>query len=573
MLITRRNTVFAGLAGGTAACVSKPELGRFSSAGSSANTAFSCGIASGDPAADSVVLWTRVEGNNSGRIPVDVEVAEDATFARVVWQQRSETGPERDYTVKVVADGLEPGRQYAYRFRALGATSPIGKTKTLPEETERVRFAVVSCSNYNFGYFNAYDHIARDADFDAVIHLGDYFYEYGPDGYGGEAGIAVGRPHDPARETLTLDDYRRRHRQYKRDGAAQRMHAAHGMIAIWDDHETSNDSFKDGAENHQPTSEGDWAGRKRAAMQAYYEYMPVREPEPGRLREQLFRSYSWGRFLTLPIIESRLTARDHPVAYDQYLPQLTGPEALENFVRDVLGDPSRELLGAEQLAYVEEALETSVARGDTWRVIGNQVMMARVKSPDLLPFLTEEQIQEFEVGFPQIRGFLAIGQLGLPLNTDAWDGYPAARERFYAKAQAAGARDLVVITGDTHQFWANDLVTEDGTKMGVELGTAGVTSPGASAYLGEAAFDVTLLLRRDNPDVRYTDAYSKGYISLEFNQDKARSEFISMSTIASPDYTAIRSASFDLEQKDGSVSFERFQGLGFKERVLFGRSA
>ncbi|MEM9840595.1 MAG: alkaline phosphatase D family protein [Pseudomonadota bacterium] len=569
MLISRRNALAAGLAGSAAACASKPNLGSFTTDLTPGDGTFASGVASGDPAMDSVVLWTRIDGASGGTLPVRVEVAEDVSFSTVVWSETVETGPERDHTVKVVAQGLEPGRQYAYRFMVFDRMSPVGLTKTLPEETSRVRFAVMSCSNYNFGYFNAYDHAARDRDIDCVLHLGDYIYEYGPDGYGGEKGAALGRVHEPAREIVTLDDYRKRHRQYKNDPATRRLHAAHPMIAIWDDHETSNDSFRLGAENHQPDKEGEWSARKRAALQAYYEYMPVREPSPGKAREELFKTYSWGKFLSLPIIESRLTARDSQISYGEALPSLSSSEDVERFRREVLGDPSRELLGAAQQAFIQDALKISVDRGDTWRVIGNQVMMARVTSPNLAPYLSEEDIVAFEALLPELRAFLAIGTLGLPLNVDAWDGYPAARERLYQGASDVGARDLVVLTGDSHQFWANDLTRDDGTPMGVELGTSGITSPGASEYFGENAFDITLVLRRDNPDVRYTDPSNQGYILLEFNEDKAHAQFVSMSTIEAPAYNAIQTAAFNLKKQDGTVAFDGHQGLGFKERVLF----
>ncbi|NRA30172.1 MAG: alkaline phosphatase D family protein, partial [Parvularculaceae bacterium] len=306
MIISRRNALLAGLAGSTAACVSQPNLGAFENPAATGAGAFSCGVASGDPAADSMVLWTRVDVADGGNISVTVEVATDDSFSTIVWSKSVETGPAKDWTVKVVADGLTPGRRYAYRFKAGGELSTVGLTKTLPESTDRARFAVASCSHYGFGYFNAYDHIARQQELDAVLHLGDYIYEYGRDAYGGPEGAKIGRLVEPAHEIVSLADYRERHRQYKRDGALQRMHATHPVITIWDDHETTNDSFKSGAENHQPDTEGDWGDRKRAALQAYYEYMPVRDPEPGKARESLFKSYSWGKYLTLPIIESRL---------------------------------------------------------------------------------------------------------------------------------------------------------------------------------------------------------------------------------------------------------------------------
>ncbi|MCQ8184181.1 alkaline phosphatase D family protein [Parvularcula maris] len=569
MHISRRTALLTGLAGSAAACATKPELGTFKAEALAEEATFSCGVASGDPAEDSVVLWTRIGGVEGGAVPVQVEIAEDASFSRLVWTERTETDASRDYTVKVVADGLEPGRRYAYRFMVFDRVSPVGMTRTLPQDAERAKFAVASCSNYPFGYFNAYDHIARQDDIDAVLHLGDYIYEYGRDAYGGEKGEKLGRQHEPTHEIVALYDYRRRHRQYKADPSSRRMHAAHPLIAVWDDHETSNDSWRDGAENHDPATEGRWEARKLVALQAYYEYMPVRDPAPGGAREALFRSYSWGKLLTLTAIESRLTARTKQLQYSEIVPTLTSPEAIDRFRREVLGDPSRELLGDAQRQFVEGSLAASVNSGATWRLIANQVLFARVAAPDLGEYVSEDDIAVIEPQWPEVRDFLTFSALGLPLNTDSWDGYPAARERFYDAAEAAGARDLIVLTGDTHQFWANDLKRDDGRDMGVELGTTGITSPGPGSYLGDKAFDYTLLLRRENPEVRYTDPVSNGYFLLELDGDEGHVDFIAMSTIESPDYMALRSAAFDLKRRRGTVELANPRGLGFKERVLY----
>jgi phosphodiesterase/alkaline phosphatase D-like protein len=572
MSITRRSALLAGSAG-LGACVSRPGLGRYSSEGPAGAGTFSCGVASGDPLSESVVLWTRIGGVDGGAVPVVAEIAEDESFDRILWQGRTETDGSRDYTVKLVAGGLEPGRRYAYRFRVFDQTSPTGFTRTLPERTERARFAVASCSNYPFGFFNAYDHIARQPDLDAVIHLGDYIYEYGPEGYGGDVGEAIGRPHDPPRELLALDDYRRRHRQYKTDPSARAMHAAHPLIAIWDDHETSNDAWQNGAENHQPASEGAWDARRRAAMQAYYEYMPVREAKSEDRRASYYRSYSWGDFLTLTAIETRLTARTEQISYVEAVEGLRTEADVEAFRNEVLADPSRELLGQEQAAFVNRSLTEAARRGSTWKMLANQILMARVFAPDLNAYVPPEFVDEIEPSFPEVRAFLKWSSLGLPYNTDAWDGYPAARERFYAQAQGAGVRDLLVLTGDTHQFWANELRRDDGTEMGVEIGTSGITSPGPGAYFGDKAFDYSLLLRRDNADVRYTDAVNNGYVLLSLEADRGNATFVSVDTVRSPDYRAFASASFDIEQKDGTLQFSRSRGLGFKERVLFGSGA
>ncbi len=566
--ISRRQALVTGMMGGVAGCATSFGGGQFQAAPSTATTRFAHGVASGDPDVTSVVLWTRIT-TDATTIPVMVEIATDAEFGRIVRTVQTETSGARDHTVKVLAEGLEPGLTYYYRFTTGEDVSPTGRTKTLPLNTNSVRFAVCSCSNYPFGYFNGYDHMARRDDLDAVIHLGDYIYEYGPDGYGAEDGVKLGRQHAPAKEIVSLEDYRMRHAQYKSDPSTQAMHGAHPFIAIWDDHETTNNSWENGAENHQPATEGDWETRRRAALQAYYEWMPVRDPEPGRARESLYKSYRFGNLLTLTAIETRLTARTKQLEYSEVVPTLKSPEDIERFKREVLGAEDRYLLGDAQLDYIETAFKQSLSRNEPWRVVANQVIMAEVTPPPLGDYVTEEDIVEVEKEWASVRDFIAFAELGLPLNLDAWDGYPAARERFYDMAKRQGARDLVVLTGDTHEAWANELAAADGTRMGVELGATGITSPGTARYLGDRAFDLSLLIRKDNPQVRWHDPLHNGYFVLELEEDRGRVDFISLGTITSQDYDTAVAARFDLIKRDGTVELSRPRGLGFKERVLF----
>ena len=546
---TTRRAVLAGGLTGLGACGTVRVPGVLSGKDAAS---FGQGVASGDPQTESVVIWTRAAA--AGTVRGTAEVAEDEGFSRVAWSAPFEAGPGTDHTVKLVADGLAPGGRYHYRFRVGETASPTGRTRTLPERAERARFAVMSCSNYPFGYFNAYDHAARQ-DLDAVIHLGDMVYEYGPDGYGGEVGARLGRAHVPARETVSLTDYRLRHRQYKTDPASRAMHAAHPLIAVWDDHETANDSWKGGAQNHGP-GEGGWAARRRAAMQAYYEYVPVRNPRPGEGREAFWRSFTWGGLLTLAAIETRLTARTEQLAYERVLPELTSPEAVERWRREVLEDGGREMMGAEQATYVAQALAGSAARGEPWRLLANQVIMARVTAPDLAAAITEAEVARIEREWPPIRDYVAFAALGLPTNLDAWDGYPAARERFYQAARDAGARDLVVLTGDTHEAWANRLTDADGQPMGVEIGATGVTSPGSAAYLGERAEAFARLLAETNEDVVWQGVGVNGYVDLTLDHEGGRADHVAVSTVLSEDYEARVVRSFALVRRDGTVTFE-----------------
>ncbi|ADM09689.1 alkaline phosphatase, putative [Parvularcula bermudensis HTCC2503] len=569
MPISRRTALFSGLAAPLAACTSAPDSPLLSAATTPARGAFLHGVASGDPEPDSIVLWTRVT-TPSDRLAVKVEIAETPAFAPLLQTHTAETDRGRDHTVKIVPTGLAPGRVYYYRFTVGDEVSPIGRTRTLPDRTDAATFAIASCSNYPFGYFNAYDHIARDDQVDAVIHLGDYIYEYGPDGYGGETGRSLGREHVPPREIVSLSDYRARHAQYKADPSSRAMLARHPLICIWDDHETANNSWEHGAQNHQPETEGSWDDRRRAALRAYYEWMPVRDPEPGKPREALFREYEWGGLLSLAAIETRLMARSEQLEYRDIVPTLTDDDAIERFRREIVGAPSRELLGAAQTAFLERHFRQSVAKGTTWRLVANQIIMARLIAPNVADRVSEEQIVEFEKEWDQVRTFVEFTKFGLPFNLDAWDGYPAARERFYRMAQAAGARDLIVLTGDTHEFWGNDLLTDTGEAMGVELGTSGVTSPGFMARLGDKAFDYSLLMRRENRDIRYHDPLHHGYLRLHLTPDRGHIDYMAVSTILSPNYQAFRTARFDLIRENGTVRFGNPQGLGLKERIVYG---
>ncbi|PHR94045.1 MAG: alkaline phosphatase [Robiginitomaculum sp.] len=551
--ITRRGAIFtsAALLGTAATGCQNESL--------STPVTFMHGVASGDPTQNSIILWTRIspqDPNFSGSITGYWEVSTSKDFDKIVKKGKFTTSPTRDYTVKIDAKDLKSGQTYYYRFKAGETFSPTGRTKVLPNGSlEKVRLAVVSCSNYPFGFFNIYDHIAKQDHFDAVIHLGDYFYEYGRDGYGGKVGAKLGREHEPAHEVITLSDYRIRHAQYKGDPSTQAMHTAHPLIAVWDDHETANDSWSTGAENHN-ADEGSWDDRRTAAMQAYYEWMPVRDPQPGQAREALFRNYEFGDLLSLTSIETRLTARTRPIDYAHYISDLQTREGIGNFVQNILGDPTHEMMGEAQRDYVGKALKSSKDKKQPWRLIANQVIMARTASPDLTAYKDEEFIKEIEKLFPQIYDYIALSPIGLPLNPDAWDGYPAARERFYKMATDQGVQDLLVLTGDTHDNWANKLESASGTTMGVELGVSGVTSPGTGAYFGSAGKDFSERLNAKNPDILYHDNQYHSYIDLSLTHEGGHAAFIGLDTIYSPEYKTSTIKEFKLVKHEDTIKLE-----------------
>lgn len=451
--------------------------------------AFRHGVASGDPTPTGVVIWTRVTPAKPGPVAVTWGVARDSTFKNIVKRGNVTTGPERDYTVKVDVDGLEPGQLYYYWFTVGRVASPGGATRTLPDKgVADYRMAVVSCSNWPFGYFNAYREIAKRGargEVDAVIHLGDYIYEYGNLEYGDV------REYEPITEVLTLADYRVRHAQYKRDVDLQEVHRQHVFITIWDDHETANDAYKDGAENHSD-SEGPFADRKAAAQRAYMEWMPIREQAGGRI----FRKLSFGDLADLVLLDTRLYARTKQPG------GVLGPPPV--------ADPTRTLLGDEQAAWMESQLMGSTAR---WKLLGQQVMV----------------------------GNLILDPGKQLANLDQWHGYPESRNRLLSFFKDSGVKNIVVLTGDIHSSWANELVVDpnDTAKydpttgkgsLGVEIVTPGITSPGIpDLFLG-----LLDQARPKNPHVKWLDPSRRGFVLLDVTPDRVQAAWHLFEDITQP---------------------------------------
>jgi alkaline phosphatase D len=538
--LTRRGVFGVGAAAGVAAGVAAACA--TDGAGYSGKASFQHGVASGDPTQTSVILWTRVTPAARGVVPVRWSIARDPAFKDVVRRGVVRTGPERDYTVKVDVEGLEAGQQYYYWFSAGSAVSRGGATRTLPANgVGDFRFAIVSCSNWPFGFFNAYREIARRNDVHAVVHLGDYFYEYGATGYGGEIGKELGRTHEPATETVTLADYRTRHAQYKTDPDLQAAHAVAPWFCTWDDHESTNNSYRTGAENHQPATEGDWTRRKAEAVQAYLEWMPVRDPAPGRPREAIYRKFDIGDLATLYLLESRLIGRSDEITYGEI--GLAAPADQARVAADIkrrIEDPSRTMLGADQEAWLAEGFKASAAQGKRWQVLGNQVTMAKVKTPDLETRLSPDLWAKVP---PGARRFYSTSRFGLEWNPDAWSGFPAARERLYSAARAAGAR-LITLTGDTHTAWANELHDKEGYRVGVEFGCTSVTSNGAGDSL--PLKELNWLMSEANDEVVYYNAFDKGFTVITLKAEAVEAEYVKLSTVRSREYFASTDAAFQV---------------------------
>lgn len=501
---------------------------------------FAHGVASGDPLADRIVFWTRVTTDAAGPVSGRLLMGSspDLKGARVI---EVTAAADRDWTVKADVAGLTPATDYWYRFEFDGVTSPVGRARTLPTGAVKdVVLAVASCTLYPNGYFNAYGAIAALERVDAVIHLGDYIYEYGgPGSYGMNSPVAGERPHDPPHECLTLADYRRRHAQYKADPQLQAAHARAPWITAWDDHEVANDTWQGGAENHDPEKgEGDWATRKAAALKAYYEWMPIREPAAGRSPEMANRAFQFGDLVSLLMIETRLTARSEQLDYREDLPVVDGRPDIAAF-KTKWQDPQRRLLGPDQLAWLSDALKASVAAGRTWQVIGNQIVMARVAAPDFSAQLGPEKWAALVASLPdeyrsRVGRLAALGAMGLPYNLDAWDGYPADRERVLSAFRAAGAHP-VVLAGDSHTFWANELHDASGALVAAEFGTTGITSPGA----GDVIKGVPLSqgFEQHNAEVVFCDQAAKGFVLLTLTRETATARMMAVSTIHTREFT------------------------------------
>ena len=493
-------------------------------AAQSGGQGFSHGVASGEPAAERVLLWTRFVGAQNTAL--EFEVSETLDFSRVAAGGSVTARAENDWCCKAWAEGLEPGRWYYFRFTAPdGSHSDVGRTKTLPVgATDKFRMAVFSCSNIGFGWFNAYAHAAADGDFDCALHLGDYFYEYGPGTYPSNEEAQSGRVLFPAHEIVSLADYRMRYATYRRDPDLRRLHQLFPMIAGWDDHESTNDSWEGGAQNHQSETEGEWSVRKAAAVKAYREWMPVSD-EP-------WAAYEVGDLATLYRLETRLTARAEQFSYGQILSGKTSPEAamaaLVAFREGDYRDGSRELLGMKQQAWLADGLKRSASAGKPWQVLVQQVLMGNLVTA---PRLTEGLPADLPAYIRQriLAGAMA-GRAELPLNMDAWDGYPAARERVFKAALDANA-NLISLAGDTHNAWAFDL-DHAGEKVGVEFGVQGVTSPGLESYASYLPVDV---LEREtvahNRQLKWMDGSRRGYMAVELTPANASSEFRFVSSV------------------------------------------
>lgn len=480
---------------------------------------FTHNVASGEPGADSMLLWTRyVPASGESIVRLDAEVALDPDFAKVISGGTVRTGAYRDWTAKVTVDGLTPGTVYWYRFVAPdGSKSPIGRTKTLPaDNAARFGLGVFSCSNLPNGWFNAYAHAAARDDLDLWLHVGDYVYEYGNASYEGKR--IEGRVLQPDHEMVALADYRLRFACYRADPDLQLLHQMAPMVALWDDHESTNDSYEWGANNHQPAKEGEWNARRAAAMQAYREWLPVSD-EP-------WKAYPIGKLATLYRTESRLLARTKPADLNAAFKAANPDAALSSFRDGVWQDPSATMLGSTQESWLAHALKVN-ARATAWQLIGMATIFGRTVMPQaaidwLRPDASEGTVNKF-------RNHIRAAKHGVPMWMDRWDGYPAARSRLLRAAQRADA-DLVMLSGDSHNAWAYALA-EDGKPAGVEFAGQAVTSGGMEGGMAADPRTVAQGFIAANPELEWADTSHRGYLMIEVTPQRVAGEWLFLDTI------------------------------------------
>lgn len=479
---------------------------------------FTLGVASGDPAHDGFVIWTRLAvvpladdglgGMPDRLIEVEWQVAEDDRFASIAATGTFDAVPASAHSVHVELDGLRPGREYFYRFRVGDHVSPAGRAVTAPRPHSMVRelsMVFASCANFEHGYFTAYRHLAQLRP-DLILHLGDYQYEYRKDTYVSPDGNV--RDHEGP-ETETLADYRRRHAQYKSDPDLQAAHAAAPWLAVWDDHELDN-NWANLAHEKPEIPQPNFAQRRAAAFQAYYENLPLRSSSvPSGVDMQLYRRLSWGRLATFHMMDTR-QYRDDQACGDGWK---RCPDA---------DDPRRSITGARQEEWLLDGFRRSRAR---WDLLGQQVFFSQ-RDRDTGPNKETSQ--------------------------DSWDGYTASRGRITRGWVDAGVRNPVVLTGDVHNHWAGEVKSDfddpTGESIGVELVASSITT-GGNGSDGDPA-DNPLI--PNNPHLKFFNA-QRGFVATRITPNELTADFLVVPTVAEPGSSIHSRATFVVADRDRTL--------------------
>lgn len=509
--------------------------------------AFNYGVASGDPLADRVILWTHAKISNDASIPLTWQIAADANFSPILFSGKVTASADTGFTAKVDATGLSANTEYFYRFVAPNnSVSAVGRTRTLPVgNVSEVKLAVFSCSDYPAGYFNAYD-AAVSSGAQVALHLGDYIYEYKDGVYPPAASAVAARVSAPASEVVTVADYRARHALHKADPYVKALHARMPLIAIWDDHEFANNAWIGGAENHNPQTQGTWNARKAAASQVYHEWMPIRSPDPSNLL-RIYRSFDFGNLLSLHMLDTRIIGREQQP--DRML-DANGRDVPNPAFLPYAFNRNKQLLGEAQQAWLDTQMTGSKA---TWQILGNQTIMGRT----ILP----ASVLTTNLSTASVTAYLTAKATPVALQTQAqkdlldpsknprisytfddWEGYPAARDAVLnsaAKLKAAGKK-FVVLSGDSHNAWYYKLTLADGTQVGAEFAGMSVTSSGFEGVFPPSVVPPATLaatIRAFVEDLNYVDTYRRGYMLITVTPAATKADYVYVSTVTSSSYT------------------------------------
>lgn len=451
---------------------------------------------------------------------MQVEVAEDEQFKLIVSRSSALSAPDKDFCVHARPDNLQPGNWYYYRFRAdTGEVSPTGRTRTLPEgPLNQFRIGVFSCANATSGWFNAYAHAAARDDLDLLVHLGDYIYESKLDRSDALEGMAELRGIEPAHEAVSLSDYRKRYASYRADRALQELHRRFPIIIMWDDHETANNSWANGAANHDPVKEGRWKDRMAAGVQAFYEWLPM--------RGKPYSEYQLGDLATLFRLETRLIRRSEQLdLQDAIKGQENDLAAAAIAFRDgPLNDAARTMMGIEQEQWLTDGLAASTASGRKWQILAQQVIMGRTHIPKDFSVLFGPDDQMSETKRDEMKMAAQLAAIDVPQHMDRWEGYPAARRRLLEASQKADA-DLVVLSGDSHNAWAFNL-EHDNQPVGVELAVQAVSSLGMDKRFHGDPIAIAERFVDASPDLAWCDTSQRGYMVLDVQADRISNEWL-----------------------------------------------
>ena len=496
------------------------------------NVSFDFGVASGDPTNSNVILWTKVTPSLNRDIKIEWQISSTRDFKNIINSGNAFSKSSNDFTIKVDVNvpSAFRGKKIFYRFFYDNTYSDIGVTNTLPSyNPDQYNIAFCSCSNHPAGYFNVYREIAKNDEIDLVLHLGDYIYEYDKDGYATEDSVRFKRVVEPKHEIITLNDYRKRHAQYKSDLDLQALHKSKPMIAVWDDHEFTNDSWKYGAENHQ-RDEGFFQFRKANAIKAYLEWMPIRE---NKSKLKIWRKFEVGNLFQLLMLDTRSIYRDKQINIEDYF---EGNKINKSkYKRDLSVD--RKLIGLEQMLWIKNNLNKKFK----WSIIGQQVLMAQVYLPTIFGNMNKKILPDY------LHKYLTIGGSSVPFNTDAWDGYPKERERVFKELKQVNS--AIVLTGDTHNSWMNNLYDKNNNFIGVEIGTPAISSPNTIDTFGELTDQIEEGFIRENKNVKWTEGKHKGYVSLNITKSKIKASFIYVSTVKSKSYNLLKNKEFNIYPK------------------------